>query len=204
MPTNPLPADDFDDTNPFLDEPNHEETERRMNINRLKNEANELAGGQMSTFESDDAPSEILEQFWENVVDFERAPLTTLHDKLAVAALEMPADSELNDEELHAKLWQIIRWSAENGAVYENTNHLSDRELYVWLRDDYFHQRENYAPGMVWHASPIGSYGHEEMIIYHRYYADEASRADWAADYPDDEMTPHEALPFDRDKSLPW
>lgn len=201
MPTNPSPADD---SAPFADDPDHQETERRMNINRLKNEASELTGGQMSTFESSDAPSEVLEQFWENVVDFERAPLTTLHDKLDVAAIEMPAASELNDAQLHAKLWEILRWSAENGAVYENTNHLSDRELYVWLRDDYFHQRENYAPGMVWHASPIGSYGEEEMVIYHRYYADEEARADWAEQFPDDEMPPHEALPFDRDKSLPW
>lgn len=53
MSTNSLPAD----------EPNHEETERRMNINRLKNEANELAGGQMTTSESSDAPSELLEEF---------------------------------------------------------------------------------------------------------------------------------------------
>lgn len=42
------------------------------------------------------------------------------------------------------------------------------------------------------------------MIIYNRYYADEKSRADWAAQFPDDEMPPHEALPFNRDKSLPW
>ncbi len=203
MPKSPLPADDFDDTDPFADELNHEETERRMNINRLQNEANELTGGQMSLSESSDAPSEILEEFWENVVAFERAPLTTLHDKLAVAALTMPDDSELDDAQLHEKLWEIIRWSAENGAVYENTDHLSDRELYVWLRDDYFHQRENYTPGMVWHASPIGSYGEKEMIIYNRYYADEAERADWAEQFPDDEMPPHEALPFDRDESLP-
>ncbi len=80
---------------------------------------------------------------------------------------------------------------------------MGDRDLCLWLRDDYFHQRENYANGMVWHASPIGSYGAAQMIIYNRYYADEDSRADWAADYPDDEIPPHEALPFNRDKSLP-
>ena len=181
MPTN-SPSDDFDDIDPFADDisshdaADHAEIERQMNINRLKNEANELAGDQMTSFSLDDAPSEILEEFWENVVNFECVPLTTLHDKLAVAAIEMPADDELDDEQLHEKLWQIIRWSAQNGAVYENTDHLSDRELYVWLRDDYFHQRENYSDGMVWHVSPIGSYGKAEMVIYHRYYADDESR----------------------------
>ncbi len=196
------PNDDFLDSDPFEDA-DHAETERRMNIHRLKNEANEITSGQMTSSEESDAPSEVLEQFWENVVAFEKAPLTTLHEKLAKDGLEMPADAELNDADLHLKLWQIIRWSAENGAVYESTNHLSDRELYVWLRDDYFHQRENYANGMVWHASPIGSYGTEEMVIFHRYYADEKDRAQWAADYPEDEMPPRETLPFNRDGSLP-
>ena len=180
------------------------EIERRMNINRLKNEAKDLTDGAKTTRESDDAPSEVLEEFWKNVVAFERAPLTTLHQKLSEAGIQMPAEGELSDADLHAKLWEIIRWSADNGAVYENTNHLSDREFYVWLRDDYFHQRENYANGMTWHASPIGSCGKAEMAIYHRYYADEESRADWAEMFPEDEMPPREDPPFDRDKSLPW
>lgn len=174
-----------------------------MNINRLKNEANEIAGGQSLSFESEDAPSEVLEEFWQNVVAFERAPLVTMHEKLDVAGIHMPADNELNDADLITKLWQIIEWMAENNTVLENTDHLSDRELYVWLRDDYFHQRENYSSGMVWHASPIGSYGREEMIIYNRYYADESERADWAKQFPEDEMPPRERLPFARDKSLP-
>ena len=192
------------DPNDDITPPNHDETERRMNINRLKNEANELAEGKMTTSESDDAPSEALEEFWRNVVAFEKIPLTTLHRKLESDGIQMPADTELDDAELHLKLWEIIRWSADNGAVYENTNHLSDRELYIWLRDDYFHQRENYAPGMIWHASPIGSYGPEDMVIYHHYYADEESRRDWAEQFPEDEMPPRQAPPFDRDSSLPW
>ena len=203
------PNEDFDDTDPFADDSSHadaelEEIERRMNIHRLKNEANEISGGQLTSFEASDAPSEVLEEFWKNVVAFERAPLTTLHSKLAVAGIAMPAEGELNDAQLHDQLWQILRWSAENGAVYQSTNHLSDREFYVWLRDNYFHQRENYAGGMVWHASPIGSYGKEEMVVYHRYYADEESRRDWAEMFPDDEMPPRETPAFDRDQSLPW
>ena len=211
MPTNSSP-DDFDDSDPFADEsgansshvaPNHEETERRMNIHRLKNEANELAGDQMSGFEADDAPSEILEEFWENVVAFERAPQVTTHKKLEKAGIEMPADTELSDEEIHTRLWQIIHWLARNNTVLENTNHLSDRELYVWLRDDWFHERGADAPSMTCHTSPIGSYGPQDMVIYHRYYADEESRMDWAKQFPEDEMPPRETLPFDRDRFLP-
>ena len=36
-----------------------------------------------------------------------------------------------------------------------------------------------------------------------KYFADEASRAEWKADFPELEMPPHEDPPFDRDKDLP-
>ncbi len=204
MPTDSLP-DGFDYSDPFADDFTLEELaeiERRMNINRLKNEASELTGGQMVGSESGDAPSEVLEQFWENVVAFEKAPLVTMHEKLAEVDNEMPADTDLNDTELHDKLWQIIRWLAEVGTVLEDTNHLSDRELYVWLRDDYFHQRDSDIAG--WHASPVGSCNEEDMKIIMRYYADEAWRQSWSEQFPEFEMPPHEELPFDRDRLLPW
>ena len=207
MPTSPDIPDDFNDSDPFADDLSPEETreiERRMNINRLQNEANELAGGQMSGFSSGEAPSEVLEEFWKNIVAFERAPLVTMHQKLERAALSMPADSELSDAEVHTKLWQIIRWmAAEGGTVLEDTNHLSDRQLYVWLRDDYFHQPDSDMPGMTCHASPVGSCGEDDMKIIMRYYADQEWRAQWAADWPEFEMPPHEEPPFDRDRSLP-
>ena len=200
------PAGDFDSSDPFADDltpAELAEIERRLNINRLKNEAGELAGGQMTGSESSEASSEITEQFWENVVAFERAPLVTMHRKLAKAGLEMPADDQLSDADLTTKLWQIIEWMAQENTVLENTNHLSDRELYVWLRDDWFHDADADMPGMTCHTSPIGSYGPEDMVIYHRYYADESARARWLQDFPGDEMPPHEDPPFDRDQWLP-
>lgn len=201
-PTDPF--DDFDDSDPFADDLTPAETaeiERRMNIHRLQNEADELAGGALSSSEAGEAPSEVLEQFWQNVVDFERAPLVTMHEKLEQTGLEMPPAAELNDADLHGKLWQIIGWLAEVGTVLEDTNHLSDRELYIWLRDDYFHQRDADIAG--WHASPIGSCDEDDMKIIFRYYADEEWRNRWAEDYPEFEMPPREAPPHDRDKSLP-
>lgn len=197
-------TDPFDDSDPFADDLTPQETaeiERRMNINRLQNEAGELAGGQMTGFSSDEAPSEVLEQFWQNIVAFEKAPLVTMHQKLAQTDITLPPDGELDDANIHTKLWQIIRWLAEVGTVLEDTDHLSDRELYVWLRDDYFHEQVEDLAG--WHASPVGSCDEDDMKIIFRYYADEDWRAQWAEDYPEFEMPPREKPPFDRDKSLP-
>jgi hypothetical protein len=36
-----------------------------------------------------------------------------------------------------------------------------------------------------------------------KYYADEGTRRGWLADFPDDEMPPHEEPPYDRDRFLP-
>ena len=205
MSNAPASPDDFGDDDPFADALTPKaarEIERRMNIHRLQNEANELADGQLTGFSSEEAPAEITEQFWQNIVDFEKAPLVTTHQKLAVAGIEVPADTELNDADLHDTLWEIIEWMARNNTVLYQTDHLSDRELYVWLRDDWFHEPGADMPGMTCHTSPIGSCGEDDMVIYHRFYADESERADWLRDYPDDEMPPREKLPFDRDRFL--
>jgi hypothetical protein len=36
-----------------------------------------------------------------------------------------------------------------------------------------------------------------------RYYADDEVRKDWAKDFPDSELPPHETPPYDRDRLLP-
>ena len=56
--------------------------DRQLRAIELKNEALDLAGGQMHAMESDDMDPAIAEQFRENVVAFETAPSATLVDRL--------------------------------------------------------------------------------------------------------------------------
>jgi len=180
MPT----PDDFDQSDPFSDA-DARDIERRMNIHRLKNEAGELAGGEMTTFESPDLPPEISEQFWQNVVAFERAPLRTIHQKLKVEGIPMPPASELSDDELHARLWQIIEFLATQKTYLSDTDHLSERELYTHLRDESFREASPDFPGMNLHLSPIGSGSEEDMWLTFRFYADDNWRQSWLKQFPD-------------------
>jgi hypothetical protein len=125
---------------------------------------------------------------------------------LAERGLAMPPDAELNDEELHERLWQVIRGAAEFGLYLESTDHLSDRELYRYLRDDAllvptFLMPDD--PYSATHVSPIGGFGDDDIVIYLRYYADEATRAEWRRDFPQDELPAKLAPPYDRDSCLP-
>lgn len=179
------------------------EIEQRMNIHRLKNEAKDLAGGEMTSHESPDAPPEILEAFWQNVVNFERAPVSTLQKEAEKDGFSLPHADELNDAQIAEKLWETIAWLAKRRVYLEQTNHLSDRELFVWLREDAFQEQMTMMPGMNCHTSPIGSCDDEDMLIHFRYYADEEEREMWLKDWPDYEMPERIEPPFSRDHLLP-
>jgi hypothetical protein len=57
-----------------VDDPNDlEKVDQEIRINELKAEAEELVGKEMSGGEADDCPPEIQEQFWKNVVEYEKA-----------------------------------------------------------------------------------------------------------------------------------
>lgn len=138
---------------------------------------------------------------WESGEDGE-IPLALLEE----IGIAMPPDVELGDDELHARLWQVIRGIAELGMYLENTDHLSDRQLYRYLREDALLVPEFLDPDDVssaTHLSPIGGCSEEDIIIYLKYYADEQTRADWRRNYPDDALPPKLPLPYDRDRLLP-
>ena len=180
--------------------------DRQTRIEKLKQKAKELTGGQMASFASDDCPSAIEEKFWEYVVAFEQAQWITPFAILVNGGLSLPPPDELDDSRLTAKLWEVINGLALLGAYLHNTNHLSDRELYedLWndsLREEAVLQPDN--PDFACHIDLIGSGSEEDTLIYLRYYADEDERRWWSEEWPDDVLPNHEQPPFDRDRYLP-
>src|ERR1051326_1254163 len=145
--------------------------ERQLRAIELKNEAHEITGGQMSVFEAEDIDPAIAEQFWENVVAYERAPRTTPLKKLEQLGVAMPAPDALSDEALSLKLWEVIDALARMSVILECTDHLSDRELYSHL---WFHSLREQMVDMSaygqgeWHIDPIGSGSEEDMLLYHQ------------------------------------
>lgn len=179
-------------------------------IEALKRRAEELSGGQMEVGSLDDYPSEVPEEveegFWKHVVDYEEAPWTTNFQQLENAGVSLPAPDSLKDEELTAKLWEIIQKLALLHVFISQTDHLSDRELYTHLWTDSLREETKAMPvvaGAAWHIEMLGSYSEEDMRLFLKYYADDDFRRQWHKDWPKDPIPAHEDPPYDRDRLLP-
>src|ERR1041385_6602132 len=107
--------------------------ERQLHAIELKNEALDLSGGKMHVVEADDIDPEIAEQFWQNVVEYEKAKFITALQKLEQQGITLPPPETLSDEGLSLKLWEAIDGLAKLRIFLQCTDHLSDRELYTHL-----------------------------------------------------------------------
>ena len=182
----------------FADQANQEKR-----IEKLRAELQRL-GGDIS--HGSDLPADLEEEFLKHILEFETADQITLRQWLENAGLEVPAPDELSDEQLGPKLWEVINRMASLGAYLHNTDHLSDRDLYVYLYHDALSEPtvlfpEN--PGFVYGIDLLGSGSDEDTELYMRYFADEEYRQRFAKDFPDFQMPPRENPPFDRDQDLP-
>ncbi|HEY2169559.1 MAG TPA: hypothetical protein VGJ30_08035 [Candidatus Angelobacter sp.] len=179
-------------------------------IEALKRRAEELCGGQMEVGNLDDypaeVPAEVEEGFWKHVVDYEEAPWITHFQQLENAGVSLPAPDSLKDEELTAKLWDLIQKLALLHVFIEQTDHLSDRELYSHLWTDSLREETKAMPmaaGSAWHIQLLGSCSEEDMVLYLKYYADDDFRRHWHKNWPKDPIPMHEDPPYDRDRLLP-
>ena len=185
---------------------NKESADRQTHIQDLQRRAEAFVSDELSFFESEKLSQELREQFWEYVVAYEEAERITSFDLLMQGGVALPAPEELDDMQLNAKLWEVIRGLALLRTFLYNTNHLSDRELY----EELWHEEllvEN--PDMpinensACHIDLVGSGSEEDSELYLRYYADEEDRNEWAKDWPNDIIPAHETPPYDRDRYLP-
>ena len=105
------------------------------------------------------AELERLDRFYEGEEEGER-PIDVLRNK----GISIPDERDLDDDSLHARLWEIINGMAGVGMVLESTDHLSDRELYRYLVSDALCEETILSPPGcgVWHLSPIGGGGEED------------------------------------------
>ena len=180
------------------------EDQRDKRIEDLKRRA-ELCDGHMETGGMD-CPAEVEESFWKYVVDYEEAPFTTNFQQLEMAGVSLPPPDSLNDDELTAKLWEVIHKLALLRVFIEQTDHLSDRELYAHLWTDSLREETKLLPAAAnsaCHIQILGGWSEDDNRLYLKYYADEARRQQWHKDFPDDPIPTHEDLPYDRDRLLP-
>src|SRR5215471_2234391 len=151
-------------------------------IEDLRRRAEELCGGQMEVGKLDDCSAETEEAFWDHLVDYEEAPWTTNFQQLENAGVSLPPPDSLKDEELAAKLWEIIQKLALLHVFIEDTDHLSDRELYTHLWTDSLREETKVLPlaaNFACHIQMLGGGSEEDNLLYLKYYADDAVRRHW-------------------------
>lgn len=155
---------------------------------------------------SEECPPEMAAQFRMSVAAYEQAPWTTHFQELVDAGVELPAPESMDDRKLAAKLSEVIDALARLRVFLSQTDHLSSRELYTLLWGDTLREPVKDVPldeSSAWHIDLLSGGGEEDTRRYLKYYADEETRRRWLADFPDDEVPPHEEPPYDRDRHLP-
>jgi hypothetical protein len=182
----------------FADEPDQEER-----IAKLRQELEKLGGNALSL---ESMPADMEEEFLRQVLEYENAEPTTLFRLLENSGLEISPPDQLDDDAVTTKLKEIVERMATLGAYLLHTDHLTDRELYVYLyadglREDAVLFPEN--PSYAYMIDLTGSGSDADNQIYLKYYADKEHRQQWARDWPDDHLPEHEDPPFDRDRFLP-
>jgi len=188
-----------------VEDPNDSDRiDRPARLDVLGCRAEDLAGA--TTLESDGGPPIIVERFWQSVLDYETAPVTTDFDLLTGDGINLPPPEQLTADELTAKLWQVIRQLAHRRVFLERTNHLSDRELYaqLWgkcLRDE--HPDLPVDESNAWHIDLLGGRTEQDILLEHQYYASDDERRDWLESFPDYAMPAHVNPPYVRDQYLP-
>jgi hypothetical protein len=88
----------------------------------------------------------------------------------------------------------------------EQTDHLSDRELYTHLWTESLRE-ETKATALnansAYHIQILGGCSEEDMQLYLKYYAEDDFCEQWQKDWPNDPIPAHEDPPYDRDRLLP-
>jgi hypothetical protein len=192
--------------NTFKDDPlNLNPLDREIQIEKLKAQLTKIAGENVIFGESPGCDPAVLKAFLEHVLEFESQVSVRPLDSLISDGIDMPVPEKLDDAALTVKLWEIISALADRHLFLQRTDHLSDRELYTWLRDDALHEEyEGFGVMMGdWHLDVLGGCSEEDLILSMCFYASDEERERWAAEFPDFPMPPSKKPPHDRDRLLP-
>jgi hypothetical protein len=149
--------------------------------------------------------SDIELTFLRRVVAWEEGPFTTHRDWLARRGHTFRPLSEVDPAQLAGEMWRLIRALATARVFLENTDHLSDAELYVQLTTDVLDAdapdfARTKADAFHWDFADPSGRGLENWLTY---YASDDERDEWEQEALNSSLPPRKQPPFDRDRKLP-
>ena len=179
---------------------------RRERIEEMKRKIIQLAGDPGCLYLEGLTSLEMQEKFLERILFIEGQEEEPLFEQLESKNVLLAAPEEMNDADLHIRLWDVIREMARMGYFISSTDHLSDRQLYALLWRDILRRPMSVNPdpsNISCHIDVLGGCSDEDLKLRLKYYADEDERSCWEGDFPEDEIPAKEPLPYDRDRHLP-
>ncbi len=182
-----------------------DQIDQEICINELKEEARELAGDDMHSWESPDCPPGLAETFWSHVVAFEKSPRSCDFIRLEEMGVTLPRPEDIADAELPGKLREIFEALAGVNTFFIHTDHYNDRELYTHLWEDTLREITVLMPSEAGYNCTydlVSSGSEEDTQAWLKFYADEETRQQWAKDFPEDVLPQHATPPYDRDRHL--
>ena len=150
-------------------------------------------------------PAGCDKEIYRKLLASETAPMSTNREWLRRRGWIFPEPAKLSGLQVKEELWRLIRALEKARLFIENTDHLSDAELYARLWHDVLDAEEPDLPrskAEAWHwdlADPTA--GHE--VEWLTYYASEDDREMWKEEYPDFDLPEHRDPPYERDDAMP-
>jgi hypothetical protein len=193
-----MPERPEDETDPLI--------EQALRLGELRKQVMDQIDGPMIEGGTENLPMDMQEHFWQYVLAFESAELTTLERRLQEEAgfVAQNLDALEDPRQVHAALWDLLRALASIRVFLNCTDHLDDAELYRLLLEKALPDETTAPPAgfAVNTRIDVVDYGttenHDGTDTWLRYYADDLTRSEWDGPVP-----PQEPLPYDRDSKLP-
>lgn len=184
------------------------ELSQEERLEKLEERIAQSTGGELTFSEGEGLDPDLKEAFLENVALVEESGWTVPAELLREGGLELKPPADLDDEALSKKVWELVHAMALRNMYLDNTNHLSDRELYSYLVEDLLQEEAFMGPatptrGFNFVIDLVGSGSDEHIDLSFKYYAGERERRSWMESFPEYDMPAREKPPYDRDRSLP-
>ena len=175
----------------------------KTRIEQLRQKIREATGENRKFGTSPDCPPEVEVAFLESVLAFETSRKRTLFELLEESGIGLLSPQQLAGQQLTEKLWDVIHALCGHSVILCNTDHLSDRELYVLLWNDTLRNRCIGSPQHVLRLDMTENGRDDGMARYLKYYASDGQRQMYADVYPKFKMPPHVDPPRRRDHLIP-